>query len=262
MPRYRELRFDIPAIPQAGSAPEHVGRKTFQYSVDASGIHVTCEEDGTRCIWAFPELIQWSSEIAWLFAYVASEGIGDLWGVDANGNLLIVENKRSKKGARLQDPFSDFLSPSFLDNSSLFQSSCLRNKWRVQLKEERDWIRRGEPFIESEVVRGVVPYSYHRWGIRACHEFYRKCLRPVILSAEYENRVLSFLARREERGDPGPVFVGLFTVVHAGIPGLSATGIQSYRQLEAIVGPERIHMAALRCRFCGDHSIVESVPVE
>src|SRR5947209_2049040 len=66
------------------------------------------EEPGTFWLWAWPELLDWATEITWLFSPVTGKypWPGDLWGVDASGQLILVETKKTG-GPR--DHFEDFV---------------------------------------------------------------------------------------------------------------------------------------------------------
>ena len=55
---------------------------------------VYMEEAGTLWLWAFPELLRWHTGITWLFSPPGrNRWDGDLWGIDDDGNFVLVEAK-------------------------------------------------------------------------------------------------------------------------------------------------------------------------
>ena len=92
------------------------------------------EEQGTFWVFVWPQLVPWPHKISWLFC-PAGPGkktpwrVGDMWGVDSEGNLLIVETKLIKYK---ESPFKKFLNhkmPSF---------EILRDHWLERLDCERE----------------------------------------------------------------------------------------------------------------------------
>src|SRR5713101_5810733 len=69
---------------------------------------VRWEEPGTLWLWAWPEILGGLADITWLFSPPTGNSLwpGDLWGMDANGEFVIVETKNTLKPG---DPFEDFL---------------------------------------------------------------------------------------------------------------------------------------------------------
>ena len=100
------------------------------------------EESGTFWLWAWPEILGWPVEITWLFSPVTGNypWPGDLWGVDASGELLIVETKSSVYPA---DPFEDFLDcEQRRVSEGAFPPTvqAIRTRWETLLHRERRFI--------------------------------------------------------------------------------------------------------------------------
>jgi len=57
------------------------------------------EEYAALWLWAYPQLLEWSQQIKWLFSPVTGKDKypGDLWGMDDMGNLILVETKLAIK---------------------------------------------------------------------------------------------------------------------------------------------------------------------
>src|SRR5262249_8354045 len=105
-------------------------RKPWQQTVV-----VAWEEPGTFWLWAWPKLLWASPRITWLFSPVTGKypWPGDLWGVNASGQLVLVETKRTG-GA--QDPFEDFVPFQKKFNCGKWEHSVddIIARWRKDLK--------------------------------------------------------------------------------------------------------------------------------
>src|SRR3990167_6071043 len=95
----RSVRCDAPPIAR-------VGRR--------AGDILPSEESASFLLWAWPDLLGWPRQINWLFSPVVGKHKypGDLWGLDSQGGLLIVETKFDRTRAR-QDPFADFIEKDY-----------------------------------------------------------------------------------------------------------------------------------------------------
>jgi len=245
-------------IPQPKLPPED----RFNLQIDKNGVYLVSEEAGTLWIWAYPGLLDWPLEIAWLFPKVSNDGPGDLWGVDASGDLIIVETKKSTIKRRLQDPFEDFLKESPLIKDDLLNPDILLEKWDKLLKNEIEWIQNGCRTPKG-VARGVIPYSYHRFTILRWFDFYTSQIIPRLTGVQYPEAVCNFMQRRKDRDNPSHHFIGLYTVTHLKKPGLSRKGRSHYKELALKVGTDRIHQRAVRCMNLGNGKvIIESVDIE
>ena len=107
---------------------------------------VTSEETGTLWLWAYPKLLGWPAPITWLFSPVTGRypWPGDLWGVDSQGELLIVESKAAR-GRGGQDPFRDFIGYEARkptnNGESAFVACAPRRRWLSLLRKEKEFIR-------------------------------------------------------------------------------------------------------------------------
>jgi hypothetical protein len=195
----------------------------------------------------------------WLFSSVIGNrpgcGIkrpGDLYGIDADGDLIIVEAKTCGPGRPHPDPFVNFVGPA----RALVSKSCLDchvpsldEQWTIQLAEERDFGREHLVALESGVpllgiYPGILPYSCHRASLRVWRDVYRPHILPFVTGSRYEATVLRYLNRRHKRRNPAPHFVALL----AGIGGidmrLSRRGDEHMGRLSAMA-PGRVHVVGI-----------------
>ncbi len=219
--------------------------------------------EGSACfwLWIWPELIGWPESIAWLFSPVVGNTTwpGDLWGVDAGGDLLIVEAKTCKRGVRV-DPFIDFVGPgaSVADGTSpTTKAFALRTRWRALLQKEHQFIREHRSALRNglpleDCYPGVVPYSRHRASVQRWRHLYLERLADELNGAGYANRVGQHLDTRARRGDRAPRVVGLLAVVEGGAPQLSAAGQRNLRQLRHLGGADRVRVVDVRGRRDGE----------
>ena len=215
---------------------------------------VSAEETGSLWLWAWPELLGWPEEVTWLFSPVTGKRPwpGDLWGLDAAGNLLIVETKLAK-AQRGMDPFEDFVgfekpSPSWKGNS-VFDSSTLFDRWNPLLQQEKRFIREQTTHLRQGIwdrkhFSGIVPYSYKRVEVWRWREIYLSKIAPKVENGRYEEAVSRGMTKRKEKGNPKPHYIGFFTVCPNGEPRLSARGKVNHAELCKISTPERVHLLA------------------
>ncbi|MBW1668486.1 MAG: hypothetical protein JRJ66_10620 [Deltaproteobacteria bacterium] len=171
------------------------------------GILEVYEQAGTLWLWADPNLLGWRSQIRWLFSPVntGAKRPGDVWGVDSDGNLLIVENKRARGG----DPLQDFIA--FVEDHGEPGTSAgdLLKEWEGLLAKERKsvlfWRRRPRGTFP-----GVLPYSRHRAELRRWPDITEK-VEQSVLGKPYEQGVRRYLKKRERRGSPPPIYFGFYT---------------------------------------------------
>ena len=242
--------------------PSLTGPDTFLIRVSEDGYYVTAEEAGTLAIWAYPRLLAWDPPISWLFPCVSSDAPGDLWGVDVNGELLVVETKRcvNPRNKRLCDPFQDFADEGFL-TSSWFDSERLRERWNDLLLAERDWLAKGAQCTPTTRAPGVVPYSSHRASVARWRGMFDTAIRPVVESDAYEDAVKAGLARRCERRNPQPHFIGLLTICTPAMCGLSRDGVTHYQQLVSMVGHPHVHLRGVSVLRGNGHAVFQQTPV-
>ena len=195
-------------------------------------------------LWVWPSLLGWPHEITWLFSPVVGKRPwpGDLWGVDAAGDLLIVEAKWA--GTTGTDPFEDFVGYSVPPIDQLI------NHWRESLAGEHAFLRDyASDLQEGRLARakypGVIPYSYKRIEVRRWRHLYLNHIVPLF-NGDYERRVEANLNLYQAAGCPPPNYIALFTLRGNGRAALSERGKDNYRNLETDFGAEHIHMFAVQ----------------
>ncbi len=221
---------------------------------------VAYEEDGTLWLWAFPTLLgnNWNG-VNWLFAPVTGKHPwpGDLWGLDARGDLLIVETKLA--GARGVDPFADFVgfdkANAKLAGHPVIGAAALRDRWEPLLQRERTFLKKCCPLLSQEELcedqwragmwPGVVPYSSKRVVVWRWRELYRQQIAPRITGREYEDEVQRALSQRSRRRNPRPHYIGLITLPPGTGPRLSSVGARNYHTLLKKVHRDRVHLRAV-----------------
>jgi hypothetical protein len=219
--------------------------------------------EGSGCVWlwAFPELLLWDVPIAWLFCSVTGSTLGniyskpgDLWGVDALGNLLVVEAKSARLGRLRHDPFRDFIhegaSPALAKpNCTDTQAGTLLSQWTARRTlEQRFMDQHLSDLLEGVPLTGkypgLLPYSFHRAALGIWRTTYEKAILPAIADRQYGRTVGNYLDERERQGNPVPHFFGLL-VTHEGLrPSLSPIG-KRHRDKLAKVAPDRVHLRVI-----------------
>jgi hypothetical protein len=204
------------------------------------------EEAATVWLWAWPELLGWSSDITWLFSPVTGKAKwpGDAWGLDKIGNLLIVEAKIAKAG-KASDPFEDFVdfTPGTVEE--------LHQRWsrgylaeRKFISEHLDPLRAGTLAVRR--YPGCVPNSRQRREVRRWPAFYIEHIAPTIESPEYQESVAAAIEAYKRRR--AVEYIGLFMLQPGGRARLSGKGKMHYEQLTSQVGAQKLHMFALEAR--------------
>jgi hypothetical protein len=167
------------------------------------------EEEAIVWLWAKPNLLPWPRPVEWLFSPITgnAEWPGDLWGVDEDGELLIIENKILKRSGDHYDPFKDFVSykgePKFCIAGTLFE------KWSDLYHAEVNFVSRLEDRGRDK--RGVLPNSVHC----SCLQYWPKLTTDIEArirnaNGQYANAVMRYLSCRAIKGNPRPHYCGLF----------------------------------------------------
>ncbi len=222
---------------------------------------VAYEEEGTLWLWAFPTLLgnTWEG-VNWLFAPVTGKHPwpGDLWGLDARGDLLIVETKLA--GARGVDPFADFIgfdkaNAKFRDKP-VISATSLRDRWEKMLHGEHTFIKDCQRLLSAKHLRpkqwrrrvwpGVVPYSSKRVVVWRWRELYRQRIKGRINGKRYRDEVHRSLGQRDQQGNPLPHYIGLITLPPETGPRLSSVGARNYQALVNEVGRDKVHLRAVK----------------
>jgi hypothetical protein len=212
---------------------------------------VYMEETGTLWLWAWPELLGHAEPITWLFSPVTGnrDWPGDLWGIDEQGTLILVEAKRAKNGAA-HDPFADFVYDKGV--IPIPDVPAILKHWEPLWRAEQFFIEQcGEPLEQGaretapKLWRGVIPYSLKRVVVWRWRELYRKEIMPRLRKPDEEKvkRLLNF--RKQSKNDRVHYF-GLFTVVNSGKPALSPLGKAHLEQLKRSTGETQVHLRAVQ----------------
>ena len=218
------------------------------------------EESGTLWLWAWPELLGWPAPITWLFSLVTGNYPfpGDLWGVDSNGELLIVETKAASIVGGL-DPFRDFIGyeeRQKREEDLALKSCALRRRWESFLSKEEKFI--GENLDKLKLggslggrtlkaFPGIVPYSSKRVVVWSWRSLYLKEIARVIQNQSYRKAVSEKLAVREH-ANPDPHYLGVLTCCGEGNPHLSTKGQKGYECLRAKVPAARVHLFVIKAK--------------
>src|SRR2546426_2802088 len=105
---------------------------------ESGNVLLPSEESASIWLWAWPSLLGWRRRINWLFSPVTgnTRHPGDLWDLDAAGNLLIVETKLDKAGSP-QNPLEDFLAyVQDPDAQARWTSEALYTRWARLFQSE------------------------------------------------------------------------------------------------------------------------------
>jgi hypothetical protein len=215
-----------------------------EYRAQKSVIDVCHEEEAICWLWAFPSLWPWDKRITWLYTPVVGSAIwpGDLWGIDSNGDLLIIEAKRCKGQ---NDAFIRFVQYHNNERDEL-SASHWKKKWRFHLEAELAF-----PDSTSERrkghTNGMLPRSNKRKHIRKWR-ILAKDIRQQIESTVYERDVERNLQRRESMGNPAPYYFGLMIEMESQSRILSPASIRSGNELRRRLAPEHVLAVSIGCR--------------
>ena len=125
-------------------------------------------------LWAWPHLFGWHKPVHWLFSSGTgnkpgrgSARPGDRWGVDASGDLIIVEAKACAVGGDLPDPFVNFLGLAKLlvtDQCPDSYADSLENQCSAQLNQERRFIENTKSICRQAYLWSTSIPAYCRTG--------------------------------------------------------------------------------------------------
>lgn len=238
-----------PLATRLSPAPDTSYRDTRSRTSDIAQM----EESGTFWLWAWPEILGWPVGITWLFSPISGNypWPGDLWGVDAAGELLIVETKSSANPA---DPFEDFLKCEQRRSEGQFPPTVqsIQTRWEKGLRDERRFIDVNRDALQFGSDRcipgpGVLPNSCKRLVTWRWRGLYLEFIAPVIASQAYEDAAVSALNRLNNRSELCPHYFGLFTILGSARPCFSAAGKQRYEALRASVDADHVHVRTIKC---------------
>jgi hypothetical protein len=178
------------------------------YNTSRGRIVIHHEEDALCWCWAYPELLPWPAAVHWLYTPVVGKHRwpGDLWGVDARGELLILECKQCR---RADDPFHDFVD-YHREGREEFTALHWLAKWKTHLQAELAF-----PSATMERppnrTNGLLPRSNKRAHIRRWPVL-ATWIDAQIRSTGYADGVRAALSYRAERQNPPPHYFALMVV--------------------------------------------------
>jgi hypothetical protein len=187
---------------------------------------------------------------------VANSCPGDIWGLDRDGNLLIVE---LKVWPVLQDPFSRFVP--IARQRRQFAADILAHGWRSRLHDERKYEQTARRLLREGARRapaaapGLLPYSNRREALHAWADLYEELLSWVS-SSGYRDLVERRLELRRRADDPPPHFVGFAVMHREEEPSLRGVWKQGYTALCKAADPERVHRRAAIAKLSSDRDAV------
>ena len=211
------------------------------------------EESATLWLWAYQELLEWGNGISWMFSPVTGKKKypGDLWGVDDQGNLILVETKRVS-GQSKQDPFLDFVdyekSAIVPTQKQLIHRSrgLLENEFEF-IKKNRSAITTGE--LQKNFHRGVVPYSSKRSAVRRWIHLYKESIMPQFLNQEPYLRNLEKRLKNYPENNEAVHYVGFLLTGDVQADGLSSLGKRNCSELRKTSGAQRVHLVQITARY-------------
>ena len=243
MPDVEELPNSVGEPPEAAANPREVLVDTPGAYCDARGsLALEHEEEASVWLWAFPLLFPWQQPVAWMYSPVTGnkQWPGDLWGVDTDGRLLVIESK--KPGPRC-DPFEDF--------------AAFHREGREELSAEH-WETKFSRHFRSEIrlpdgmserrrgaTDGILPRSHKRNGIRRWPQLCR-IIDGYIRSPIYRRRVEQGLANRNSAGDPPPHYFGLIVARGTSDTSLPKQSLKSMQKLRERAGGKHVHLVSAR----------------
>lgn len=222
------------------------------------------EESITLWLWAYPRLLGWPRAITWLFSPVTGRTTypGDLWGLDSQGDLLVVETKLQRERS-LQDPFEDFVPYCHNKKSKEYWSlASLKSHWEEQLaKKKRVDCSDSKQATNAHSLRGsfpgVLPFSSHGAAVGHWPDLYQRRIARQFSLGRYEAAVRESFSLRKARQNEPPIFVGLVGIIQpedlrpldrrwSRDFRLSAKG---WKAFESLREHQEAHLRAIRARW-------------
>jgi len=220
------------------------------------------EEDALCWFWAYPDLIPWERPVIWLYTPVVGnkKWPGDLWGIDCQGELLIVECKQCK---RSDDPFVDFSNYHRDEIKEELTASHWMKKFNKHLKAERIFTNcmQERPRGKTD---GILPRSNRRAHIRRWPQLGRK-IDDYVRSSSYRENAQDYLTTRLNRQNPIPYYLALMVVSNEKSPILTDAAKESGRALITKVGSEHVRVITVKGNILVNNQVrvvAEEIPFE
>ncbi|MBM4340663.1 MAG: hypothetical protein FJ110_14115 [Deltaproteobacteria bacterium] len=205
-------------------------------------LEVKHEEEGLCWFWAYPSLMPWPLPVVWLYTPVVGnkQWPGDLWGIDKNGDFLVIECKQCK---RRDDPFRDFLAFHSQGRAEL-SASHWQEKFPRHLRAELAFPEAisKRPANKTD---GILPRSNKRSHIRRWPQL-AHIIGMGIRAPQYRTLAVNYLQTRAALNDPTPYYLALMIVSDARASVLSERAIASGRALQRMVGPDHVRVITVR----------------
>lgn len=207
-------------------------------------VDVSHEEEAVCWLWAYPEIFIWKNQISWLYTPVVGNKRwpGDLWGIDSEGNLLIIEAKRCHTN---DDPFKDF-EEYHTKNRTEFSADHWEKKWLRHYKAETD-------FADSVSVRpvhktnGILPRSNKRKHIRLWRDL-GEYIGNYIRTPAYRHQVIHNLNIRRNCNDPLPYYFALMIAHSKMRTVLTHKAKSSAIALAKMIGEDHVSVRVISCK--------------
>lgn len=214
-----------------------------EYREMEHSLKVRHEEEAICWLWAFPSLLLWNSSITWLYTPVVGNKRwpGDLWGIDCNGDLLIIEAKRCERN---DDAFIDFGKFHYAGRKEISAMHWER-KWTKHLKAELSF-RNGFMERPKGKTDGILPRSNKRQHIRLWAEL-AKGIDVNIRSENYKKHVVANLQTRDANQNPTPYYFALMIQSNLQHKSLKDKSMASAKTLQKIVGRNHVAAIAIHC---------------
>ena len=213
------------------------------------------EEDALCWLWAFPSIFPWPRQVAWLYTPVVgnTRWPGDLWGIDSEGDLLIIEAKECK---RRDDPFVDFVRFHNPFREELYASHW-QLKWEKHFLAEisfpNGWSER--PLGKTD---GILPRSNKRKHLRRWPSLCQK-IDDQIRNRQYDQKVKRYLQIRDQRHYPEPYYLALMIETHQNHQILTNVAKKSALALQTITKDNHVGSIAIHCRrISSEKGVIEA----
>ena len=197
------------------------------------------EEEALGWLWANPSLLPWERQVEWLFSPPVwnrkskPQWVGDLWGIDERGEVIIIENKLARRGTRC-NPWQRF-PEHWKHYGGECARTALHRRWehlfQVELSRES---RRRTPDGD-----GNLPHSCHCEPLR-CWPKLLASIDARIRNSQYAQDVNAFLLRRQD--DHPPHYCGLIIATTNSPQSAYCFKTASLRAVQAEVGDDHVHV--------------------
>jgi hypothetical protein len=160
---------------------------------------------------------------------------GDLWGIDSQGDLILIECKKALPA----NPFEDFIAFHKQDRPEIF-SADLSNRWEEHYHDELSFPNSWEERPQGKT-DGLLPRSNKRRHIRRWKHL-AESIYAYLKSEEYIDAVKKYMTIRAKRNNPIPYYAGLLVSDHPVSSLLNQKGLRAFGELKQTVGPDHVKL--------------------